>query len=164
MLASGLIGRQVTPATIVRFYFLHPGRIWRHAKAVLPVAFLLRPAYGNFERSAGYAPGAKSAAFSLWSAVHERCLARLGKIILIALLIAPALVVAAWLRVPAYRQSLEFFGLLTVCRLLSFVVAICGDAYDNVKHLLLFNLLLDTWLFATAWLVFALGYPMLRHR
>ena len=41
--------------------------------------------------------------------------------------------------------------------LLSFVVAIYGDAYDNVKHLLLFNLLLDTWLFATAGLVFALA-------
>jgi hypothetical protein len=160
MLASGLIGRQVTPATIVRFYFLHPGRIWRHAKAVLPVAFLLRPAYGNFERSAGYAPGAKSAAFSLWSGIHERYLTGIGKIILIALLISPALVVAAWLRVAAYRQSLEFFGLLTVCCLLSFVVAICGDAYDNVKHLLLFNLLLDTWLFAATGLVASLAYPV----
>jgi hypothetical protein len=159
MLASGLIGRQVTPATIVRFYLLHPGRIWRHAKAVLPVAFLLRPAYGNFERSAGYAPGAKSAAFSLWSAIHERYLARLGKIILIALLISPALVAAAWLRLPAFRQSLELFGLLTVCCLFSFVVAICGDAYDNVKHLLLFNLLVDTWLFAAAGLVVSLAYP-----
>jgi hypothetical protein len=160
MLASGLVGRQVTPATIVRFYLLHPGRIWRHAKAVLPVAFLLRPAYGNFERSAGYAPGAKSAAFSVWSAIHERYLARLGKVILIALLISPALVVAAWLRAPAYRQSLELFGLLTVCCLLSFVVAICGDAYDNVKHLLLFNLLLDTWLFAAMGLVASLAYPV----
>jgi hypothetical protein len=160
MLASGLIGRQVTPGTIARFYLLQPGRIWRHAKAVLPVAFLLRPAYGNFERSAGYAPGAKSAAFSLWSAIHERYLARFGKTILIALLISPALVVAAWLRVPAHRQSLELFGLLTVCCLFSFVVAICGDAYDNVKHLLLFNLLLDTWLFAVAGLAASLAYPV----
>ena len=159
MLATGLIGRQVTPATIVRFYLLHPGRIWRHAKSVLSVAFLLRPAYGNFERSAGYGPGARSAAFSLWSAFHERFLAAAGKIILIALLISPALVVAAWLRVPAYRKSLELFGLLTVCCLLSFVVAICGDAYDNVKHLLLFNLLLDTWLFSATGLVVSLVYP-----
>jgi hypothetical protein len=124
------------------------------------VAFLLRPAYGNFERSAGYAPGAKSAAFSLWSGIHARYLAGIGTIILIALLIAPALVVAAWLRVPDRRQSLEFFGLLTVCCLLSFVVAICGDAYDNVKHLLLFNLLLDTWLFAATGLVASLAYPV----
>jgi hypothetical protein len=158
MLASGLIGRRVTPATIARFYFFHPSRIWRHAKAVLPVTFLLRPAYGNFERSAGYAPGAKSAAFSLWSAIHERYLARLGTAILIALLISPALVVAAWVRVPAHRQALEFFGLLSACCLGSFVVAICGDAYDNVKHLLLFNLLLDTWLFAAVGLVASLAY------
>jgi hypothetical protein len=86
-------------------------------------------------------------------------LARLGKIILIALLISPALVAAAWLRLPAFRQSLELFGLLTVCCLFSFVVAICGDAYDNVKHLLLFNLLVDTWLFAAAGLVVSLAYP-----
>ena len=89
-------------------------------------------------------------------------MAGIGKIILIALLISPALAMAAWLRVPAYRQSLELFGLLTVCCLFSFVAAICGDAYDNVKHLLLFNLLLDTWLFATAGLVFALAYPVRR--
>ena len=61
---SGLIGVRVTPATIARFYLSHPGRIWRRAKAVLPVAFSLRPTYGNFERSAGYPPGARSAAFS----------------------------------------------------------------------------------------------------
>jgi hypothetical protein len=161
MLASGLISRQVTPATIARFYLLHPGRIWRHAKAVLPVAFLLRPAYGNFERSAGYGPGAKSAAFSIWSAIHERYLARLCRIIPIALLISPALVVAVWPRSPAYRRALELFGLLTVCCLFSFAVAICGDAYDNVKHLLLFNLLLDTWLFAAAGLVASLAYSLI---
>src|SRR5260370_8899458 len=89
MLAGGLIGRQVTPATIVRFYFLHPGRIWRHAKAVLPGAFLLRPAYGNFERSAGYAPAPKSPAFILWSGVHGRYLAGIGWVISIAFFIFP---------------------------------------------------------------------------
>lgn len=148
MESSGLIGIRVTPATVARFYLSHPRRVWRRAKAVLPVAFSLRPTYGNFERSAGYPPGARSATFSLWSAIHERYFTRCGKIILITLLITPALVVAAWFRIPTYRRPLEFFGLLTVFCLLSFVVAICGDAYDNVKHLFLFNLLVDTWLFA----------------
>jgi hypothetical protein len=145
---SGLIGVRVTPSAIVRFYLAHPGRVWRRAKAVLPVAFSLRPTYGNFEPSAGHPPGARSATFSLWSAIHERYFTRCGKIILIALLITPALVAAAWLGLTHHRRSLEFFGLLTVSCLLSFAVAICGDAYDNVKHLFLFNLLLDTWLFA----------------
>jgi hypothetical protein len=145
---SGLIGARVTPATILRFYLSHPGRIWRRARAVLPVAFSLRPTYGNFERSAGHPPGATSSTFSLWSAVHERYFIPCGKMILIALLIAPILIAAAWRRLPGRRKSLEFLGVLTVCCVLSFVVAICGDAYDNVKHLFLFNVLLDTWLFA----------------
>jgi hypothetical protein len=57
--------------------------------------------------------------------------------------------VAAWLRAgPEARRSIELFGLLSICCLLSFGIAICGDAWDNVKHLFLFNLLLDTWMVA----------------
>ena len=33
-------------------------------------------------------------------------------------------------------------------------MAICGDAWDNVKHLFLFNLLLDTWLVAGGAILF----------
>jgi hypothetical protein len=146
---SGVIGKQVTNGSIVRFYLLHPGRIWRHAKRILPVAFSLRPEWcGNFERSVGLPPGAKSKAFNVWSGFHEHGLAACGKLILIALLVCPAICVAACWRTAkdVRRRSLELFGLLSICCLVSFVVAICGDAWDNVKHLFLFNLLLDTWM------------------
>ena len=101
--SSGLIGVQVTPATIMRFYLTHPLRIWRRAKAALPVAFALRPAYGNFERSAGHPPGATSRSFSLWTDIHERYFTRCSKAILIALLVSPILIAAAWARLPAQR-------------------------------------------------------------
>lgn len=149
---SGMIGKTITHGSIMRFYALRPARIWRRTKRVMPVAFSLRPEFcGNFERSAGLPPDAKSKAFSLWSAFHESVLTAFGKLILIALLLCPAISVAAWLRWPSRRRgsldrTLEFFGVLSVSCLLSFLVAICGDAWDNVKHLFLFNLLLDTWM------------------
>jgi hypothetical protein len=145
---SGVIGKTITHGTIARFYLLRPARIWRHAKRVLPVAFSLRPdTCGNFERSAGFPPGAKSQTFDAWSGFHEHGLAAVGKLILTALLIAPVICVAAWLRAGRKtRRAIEFFGLLSICCLLSFLIAICGDAWDNVKHLFLFNLLLDTWM------------------
>jgi hypothetical protein len=145
---SGLIGKKITHATIARFYLLRPVRIWRHAKRVLPVAFSLRPdTCGNFERSAGFPPGAKSQSFDAWSGFHEHGLEACGKLILTALLLCPVICGVAWFRsAPDARRSIEFFMLLSVCCLLSFVIAICGDDWDNVKHLFFFNLLLDTWL------------------
>lgn len=147
---SGVIGKTITHGSIARFYLLRPARIWRHAKRVLPVAFSLRPdTCGNFERSAGFPPGAKSQTFDAWSGFHEHGLEACGKLILIALLVCPVICVAAWLRAAREaRRSIEFFGLLCICCLLSFGIAICGDAWDNVKHLFLFNLLLDTWMVA----------------
>jgi hypothetical protein len=147
---SGLIGKTITHGTIARFYLLRPARIWRHAKRVLPVAFSLRPdTCGNFERSAGFPPGFKSQTFDAWSGFHEHGLEACGKLILIALLLSPAVCVAAWLRSARdKRRPIELFALLSISCLLSFGIAICGDAWDNVKHLFLFNLLLDTWMVA----------------
>jgi len=144
---GGVIGKTITHGSIIRFYALRPTRIWRRAKRVLPVAFSLRPEFcGNFDRSAGRPPDAKSRTFNLWSRFHEIVLTTLGKVILIALLLCPAISVTAWLRYPPRRRIIEFFGALGLGCLLSFLVAICGDAWDNVKHLFLFNLLLDTWM------------------
>jgi hypothetical protein len=155
---SGVIGKTITHGAIARFYLLRPARTWRHATRVLPVAFSLRPdTCGNFERSAGFAPGAKSQTFDAWSGFHEHGLEAVGKFILIALLICPVICAALWFRtMRSARRSLELFGLLGICCLLSFVIAICGDAWDNVKHLFLFNLLLDTWLVASIAFVFQL--------
>ncbi len=155
MVASGLIGNKINHAAIVRFYWQHPTRIWRHARILLPIAFSLRPEWcGNFERSAGRGPGARSAAFTLWSSFHEQVLQRIGKLILILLLASPVFAAAAWIYLPTRRRRIELFGLLSVCCLTAFLVAALGDAWDKVKHLFLFNLMLDaTLIFAAAFVI-----------
>jgi hypothetical protein len=160
---SGVIGKTITHGSIIRFYLLRPARIWRHAKRMLPVAFSLRPEWcGNFERSAGLPPLAKSSAFAIWSGFREHVLAACGKFIVIALLLCPILCVMAWVRSARdARLPLEFFGVLTVCCLLSFGIAVCGDAWDNVKHLFLFNVLLDAWLVAGVAFLFQYGRKVL---
>jgi hypothetical protein len=150
MISTGLIGTRLTHANIARFYLVHPTRVWRHIRSLLPVAFSLRPEWcGNFERSAGYAPDARSAACSLWSTTRARYLPRVGSVIVVLIVIVPVLLAPAWVRLPVYRPWLELYGLLAACCAVAFLVAVLFDAFDNVKHLFLFNLLLDTFLVAT---------------
>ena len=145
MVASGVVGNQITHAAIARFYLQHPARIWRHAKTLLPIAFSLRPEWcGNFERTAGRPPGARSTAFTLWSGLHEHVLRRIGKLILILLCLSPPMAVLAWIHFPEQRRHIELLALLSISCLTAFLVAALGDAWDNVKHLFLFNLMLDT--------------------
>jgi hypothetical protein len=155
MARSGLIGERVTSATLVRFYLSHPARAWRHAKAMLPIAFSLRPEWcGNFEQSAGRGPGAKSHSFSLWSTFHQRVLTPAGRAILIVLLLAPIALVAGWIRWPKERIIFEFALLLSLSALAVFAVPVYSDAWDNVKHMFLFNLAVDTglvWMASFLW-------------
>ncbi|MGA3098226.1 MAG: hypothetical protein ABSF25_17365 [Bryobacteraceae bacterium] len=151
---SGVVGKRVTSATIAGFFLTHPLRVWRHIRKVLPVAFSLRPSYGNFERSAGKPPGAHTTSFSLWSWFHERCLGRIGVMILISLPISLAVGALAWARGRA-RRRIESLALLVACCLAAFAVAVFGDAWDNIKHLFLFNLLLDACLIAALGIIAA---------
>jgi hypothetical protein len=146
---SGEIGRKVTLLTADWFYLTRPTRLWRHIKTMFPVATSLRPEWsGNFEPGAGHPTGARTSTFSLWSSIHERVLARVVKFLLFALPI-PALY-ALSLRIRKAKPSLwlDFGGLLGLCCLAAFLTAIFGDAWDNVRHLYLFNLLLDACLLA----------------
>jgi hypothetical protein len=142
------IGTTVTSLSVCRFYLLRPVRLWRHLKTVLPQAMWLRPEWcGNFELDAGFAPGARSTSFSLWSRVHERVLTRLAKLILLALIASLPMTLLRWHRLGGVaKHRAEIFLFLTVCCLVSFFVAAFGDAWDTVKHLCLFNFLLDAWL------------------
>ena len=150
LVGNGVIGARVTPVTVAGFYLRHPLRMWRRAKAFLPIAFSLRPEWcGNFEQAAGYPPGARSTAFALWSGFHERFLAPAGKPVLILLLAAPFAAMIGWKRMPARRLPIEFGGPLILGCLAAFAVAAFGDAWDNVKHCFLFNLQLDACLIIT---------------
>ena len=147
LVANGLMESKINHLAIGLFYLHHPARIWRHARMLMPVAFSLRPEWcGNFERSAGLAPGARSSAYNLWSTFHERYLSAAGRSILVLLTLALLLLPAVWIKLPWLRRQIELVGLLGACCLMAFLVAALGDAWDNVKHLYLFNLLLDVYL------------------
>jgi hypothetical protein len=142
---TGALGDRVTPGTVARFYLARPARMWRHARIMLPIAFLLRPEWcGNYERSAGHPPGARSYSFSLWSAFHERILGRAAKANVVLLLIAPFILIAMWIRFPERRSGLEFALLWAFSCLISLGAPVFGEAWDNVKHMFLFNLMIDT--------------------
>lgn len=141
---TGALGDRVTPGTVVRFYLVRPARMWRHAKVMLPIAFSLRPEWcGNFERSAGRPPGAKSSSFSLWSVFHERVLTWIGKAIVVMLLIAPVILIVEWIRSPERGRGLEFALLWVFSSLIALGAPVYGEAWDNIKHMFLFNLLID---------------------
>jgi hypothetical protein len=135
---TGDIGAKVTQFRLLRFYLARPARFWRHIQAKLPTAMLMRPPYGNFEPDAG--PPHLSRAFALWSDFHEHVLQRVAKWILF-LLLAPAAVVAVQWR--NKELWMEFLALLGLCTLVAFLTAIFGDSWDDIKHLFLFNLMLD---------------------
>lgn len=157
----GTLDRELTPATVARFWLLHPTRIWRRAKAVLPVAFSLRPEWcGNFERAAGRPPGARSSSFILWSSIHEHPITKFGKFLIVLLLLSPFTAIAAWIGLPKHRRGIEILAVLSACCLMAFVVAICADAWDNVKHLFLFNLLFDATLLSALTSLLSVVYEL----
>ena len=86
------------------------------------------------------------------AAAQAEVLRRIGKAILILLFISPAIAAIAWIRLPGWRRDIELLALLSAGCLTAFLTAALGDAWDNVKHLFLFNLMLD------AWLIFGAGF------
>jgi hypothetical protein len=159
------LGRNLSLRTTTAFLLKHPARLWRHigvlfsgtamsgALAREPAtpptrspATSLRPEFcGNFEQAARHPPGARSQALAVWSAFHERTLARLWRIIL--LLLPISLLAAGWLgiRWRGHRWSRwpDFAALLSGSCLIAFLTAALCDGLDNVKHMYLFNALLD---------------------
>ena len=139
---------RITPIKLALFYLRRPNRLWKHISNQLLVGFSLRPEYcGNYDRSAGQFPGARSRAIALWSYFHERELSRIGPGILLGVLILSlggyVLLLTRTLSL-GFRRWVETGTCLLSCCFLAFMAAALGDASDTVKHLLIFNLLLDS--------------------
>lgn len=152
MAASGVLTR-VNTFSVLRFYLSRPARMWRRLHGLLPqITFLRRDWYGNFEPSAGLPPAAQSRAFTLWSGFHERVMPAVSKWIVLALALWPSIMAWRWIRARDVlrRRRLELLALLPVCCLAALFSAVFGDAFDVIKHMYLFNLLLDTCLFYAA--------------
>lgn len=155
--------QKVSSIKLALFYLARPTRLWKRAQTELHTAFSLRPQFcGNFEQSAGRFPGARSHAIAFWSYFHERWLSQVGAGLLTALLIAPIggiVLLCTGIVAPPFRRWCELAICLSACCLLAFAAAAFGDTWDSVKHLYVFNLLLDTCLVfalaATCWGAFA---------
>jgi hypothetical protein len=138
---------KVSSIKLFMFYVTRPARMWKRVIAELRVGLSLRPEFcGNFDRSAGRFPGARSQAIALWSYFHERCLSRVGVGLLVALFLAPigGTILLLIRRVTlGFRRWAEMGICLSTCCFMAFVAAAFGDTWDTVKHLFIFNLLLD---------------------
>jgi hypothetical protein len=147
---SGVIGRKVTLATVLRFYLVHPLHLWRHICANLRIAMYLRPNLGNFDASAGYPPLTLSHAFSLWSKFHQIVLTRVARLLFLLLTVPPIIVLVRIVATRRSRLHEEFLALLCLSCLVSFMTASFGDGLDTIRHMFLFNVLLDACLLAVA--------------
>jgi len=87
---------------------------------------------------------ATNKAFSVWSSFHQFVLLRLARplfFLLLALCLIPPM--AAGRFSGPDRLSAEFLSLLAMCCLTSFLTASFADSAEMVKHMFLFNVLLD---------------------
>lgn len=159
--------KRVTWPRLARYYAMHPARTLAHIRTVLPAALSLRPEFcGNLEKAtvlARFGEGARengngalarSYAFAMWSRLHEQYLNAAWVLALLAASIPFALVIG-------YRSGrprlFEMYAALALAAILSFFAAVLADAWDNVKHLFLFNVLLDACIVMAAMWLTAIG-------
>jgi hypothetical protein len=141
---SGEIPSKVNLLTVDRFFLRHPTRLWRHIRSTLSVALLLRPPLGNFDSSL---PNAQSRAFGLWSGIHEAVLGKAARFLFLTLLIPPISALCMRLCGRTSPLSFDFFALQSSCCLLAFLAASFGDGWETLRHMFLFNVLIDSCLF-----------------
>lgn len=131
------------------FYLAHPDRLFDLVLRASDTAFQLRHSeLGNFEESAGFGRRAQSDGFDAWSEIRSGWIANSA---ITPLLILGALVVGiVFLHLPNARVATlpvplrDFFTLLALMALLSYVTAVVGEGeYELVKHMFLFNAIVD---------------------
>lgn len=133
---------------IVTFYLRHPERLWALIRKGAESTSLMRfPGYlGNFEKSAGYAPGTQTQTFAFWSNLKERFFPRSLFFLLISCVFYPVGLFSIRLTLRSTKGQLFLdwlllLALMFVCQFLTSVLA--GGEQDLVKHLFLFNTLID---------------------
>lgn len=133
---------------IVRFYLGHPRRFLDLAGRASSNTGTLRPPYlGNFEQSSGLPPYYQSRAFDWWSTIRERHVPW-GPLPLTIFLGGNAIVAILrwWCSPKASSQHgmAELHLAVVSMAVMQFLSVLLGEGeYELVKHLFLFNALLD---------------------
>ena len=137
----------VTHLSLLEFYAAHPARLASVLDRAAGEGFSLRPGnIGNFEEASGLSPGAQSHAFDIWSNAREDFpVTSLGGLVVVFGLAAGAAVtVRRRCGTQQDKMLAELFLLLLAMAATEFVVTcVGGGALDVVKHLFVFNLLVD---------------------
>ncbi len=134
--------RKTSFGDLAAFYITHPLRAMDVAQMALEDASTLRPPdLGNYDKSAGRRPNAKSHAFALWSTAKRAALWPVPG--LYPLLFAIAVGIIIW-RIPAGGIALALMGGL------EFGLSGMTDAAEVTRHLFFFNLVWDLTLFGAA--------------
>ncbi len=136
--------------SILKYYVLHPGRLWAILDVAAKGAFTIRPeAMGNFEQSAGAAPGAHTHFFSLYSFLKEKAMPKTFGFIVLWGIAVIGLYLSAFVKALKERdfrhgQKLILVAAALIMGLSGIFVSIigAGDA-DLAKHEFLFTLSFD---------------------
>jgi hypothetical protein len=129
---------------LLRFYLRHPARLLDRLERAGRRAFVLRTRMGNFDRSAGFPPGARSGRFAAWSSLRERLGGASGPW-MILLILGGNLVASAFLVRRGATQLLGWtVAVLVAMAALEFLVCALGDYLGDVsRHLYVFQGLVD---------------------
>ncbi|OFV71305.1 hypothetical protein [Acetobacterium wieringae] len=141
---------KVNPTGVAIYYLANPGQLYEMLNRSVDSSFNIRPAWlGNYEITQGYAPGAQTSFFTLWSFLKANYLpGNFGFII-----IWMGVIIGVYVRFfrkgiieKNERNTLRFVGLMTwlFIGLWELYVAIItsGDA-DTLGHLFIFSLTFD---------------------
>ncbi len=145
---------------LLRFYLRHPARLRDRLERAGRRAFVLRTNLGNFDRRAGFPPGARSERFAAWSAARARLGGRAGPAWIVLLLAGSLLTVLLLLphtpRGRLLRWSVALF--VTMAALEFFVCAFADYLGDVSRHLYVFQGMFDLLLlFDLTWIAVGLA-------
>ncbi len=125
---------------LLRFYAAHPARVRRELARDARAGWELPSRFGNFEKSAGFRPGARSAAYTAWTRLRRRAFPAAGALLLV--LFAGNAAFAAFGRLPAAARA--GIGTLVLSGGLAYGVCTLASAHlEIVRKLYVFHAITD---------------------
>jgi hypothetical protein len=127
---------------LVRLYIRRPARAASELVRAAPAGLDLRadPGFGNFEKSAGFPPGARSSAYSAWTRLRLRA-GRSAPLALVLFFAAHALLAITGRISPGARASLL---MLVAMGTLSFLICTLSSAHIEIgRKLYIFHAITD---------------------